>query len=702
MRLAQRIVFLCSLLIMILPSTARADIQDDLATIGELESAAQEKSLALLSVIKSMGPRLEESDGTREMARIVSISCMARENRMPESRILRKLNINDEFPVVELHESLLMIDLQDGRLGWIDESHVQRFEAPIPDRVYFTRIEPQLLRRYALVTAELMDGIEDDRAMAQEIFDATADQPDSPEKSAINVAYRKIVEYHGYASLFHKRYIVNYDFTLASGRPFMEMLSGWAELLLGTSKFETVTLIAPGDKDKTKESSKVASLGLGGDMDLNDQSSVNASFTRKKEVNQTPYATTILDVGYDRQREDGELIVGGGLFNFADDVNTYNDYSRKSLRAGSLFNRPDRVYDLRYEFSSHAYEETSIDDYLNHTFFASTKIKRDRGRTLNASLQGILESSDVSFHDFRHFTPRVEMVTRSRGGLKSWGGSYEVLSYADAKLRSYRRAQVNWRKTGNQGPRRASTDYSVAHKSYPDNPTTTYLQMKARLSRTLIGEETRRLSGTTYTNFYTDNSDNNFTDLRLSLDRSDDLRNRNVNLYTRLWHKPGDPDGTTPVKPHIIDLFGKYSVTRGHLRLGPTLGMHLMAARGSRIIKQDGNLMRLGAICEGYFKLDNGAHINLDASYDYGFVYTGNIMIDPLTGSTMSDETTTRHPTTFQVNVFGSMPLSPDFDLTGKISLYRIKTDMDQDTSINPVTNNNHFTMFVGVRYRYN
>jgi hypothetical protein len=694
---------LCLIFLLLLTTAPLASVQDDMEVIGELESASQEKSLALLAVIKSMGPRLEESSGTMEMARIVSVSCTARENRMPESRILKQLNINNEYRVLEHHDTLLLIDLQDGRLGWIDETNVQLFDAPKPDAIYFTKVEPKVLRRYAIVTAELMDGIEDDMAMAQEIYDASQPLPDSNMKTAIEASYRRIVEYHGYAAFFHKKYILNYDFTMESGRPFMETLSGWAELLLGTSKFETKSLDAAGAKITDEQSSSLISLGLGGDVEINDRSTADVSFHKRNEVIQTPYSTTTLDVGYNRQRDnDGELDLGFGMHKFADDVNTFNDFSEMSFEAGTLINKEDRNYRLGYDFLNHGYDVTDTDDFQSHALLASTRIKRGRGKTLNASLRAVLESSDVAFHDFKHFTPTVESVTRTRGGLKSWKGQYEVMSYADANLRSYRRAQVMYRKNDSQGPRRNRTSYALTHKQYPDNDATTYLQLKANMSRNLIGENNRRLSGTTYTNFYPDNSDNNYTDLRLSLNRSTELRSRDINLYTRLWHKPGDTDGPTPPKPYIIDLFGKYGITRGHLRFGPTLGMHLLAAKGSKVFKQDGNLMRLGAVCEGFFQMENDIRITLDASYDYGFVYSDKIIIDPNTGTLTSDDTASRHPTTFQLNAFGSMPLSPEFDLTAKIGLYRIATDMDSETSINPVTNNNHFTVFVGVRYRYN
>ena len=91
----------------------------------------------------------------------------------------------------------------------------------------------------------------------------------------------------------------------------------------------------------------------------------------------------------------------------------------------------------------------------------------------------------------------------------------------------------------------------------------------------------------------------------------------------------------------------------------------------------------------------------MNASYDYGFVYSDQFTID-LAGNITVGDTVQRHPTTFQLNAFGNMPLKGNFDLTGRLSIYKIATDMDHKLSINPVTNNERFTLYAGVSYRHN
>ena len=96
-----------------------------------------------------------------------------------------------------------------------------------------------------------------------------------------------------------------------------------------------------------------------------------------------------------------------------------------------------------------------------------------------------MESSDAAFHDFTRLEPSVEWG-EARGGT-AWRALYEDLSYGDAGLRSYGRAEFRMRRAGSDGPRRSETLLALSRKSFGDNDLQTYVQLRGRFGRTLTG-----------------------------------------------------------------------------------------------------------------------------------------------------------------------------------------------------------------------
>ncbi len=702
---------LCALLVLATPVLAGPS--QDLRELQDLETAARQKSLALLSVLKSMEPEVSPGTETVPMGRIVTVSSQVREARSPESRGILQPNLNNEYEILDEDDNLVRIDLGDGRTGWIDESALQRFEQQRKtDELSFLGADPQQLRRYAIVIEELLAGIDEDMQSADALLSGLLpEKGESPltgknDRLRARGAHARIAEYQTYAHHFYQKYIVSYDFSLKNERAFLENLSAYADLLLGTSKFTTTTLVVRGtdrDQEKNEVDESLQQIELGGELDLNESSSLRASFSNKNEVNQTAYKTRTAGAGYARKWSDTtDLDFAVDTYSYTDDLNSENDFRRTKFSATSDKRGAGHDYHLDYGFTRKAFEEVASEDFDSHALDLSGRWTRGAGAQLRARLLGVFESSDADFHDFTHLTPSLEYSKRKGAGRTTWRGVYESLEYSEAALRSFGRAQLAYEKSYRDGPRRNRSAYALTHKNFPDNELATYAQLKAAWQRDKTGDATLRRSLTTYTNFYPDNSDNNYTDLRLNRSRTQDEHFFDLNVYSRLWHKPGESDSTSVAKPYVVDLYGRYGWVRGNLRFGPTVGVHLVAAKGSKVIQQDGNLIRVGFKAEGNFELPAKIHMTLDTSYDYGFVYTNQFDVDTGTGAITVDEVVQRHPTTFQLNAFASKPLGENFDLTSRLSMYRIATDMDETLSINPVTNNDRFTLFVGARYRHN
>ena len=590
------LLILC-LFLLNLPRPARADLETDLQAMRSLESDLQRESLALLAVFRAMAPTQTGGAEIFETAKVVQDGVAVRDTREPDSRVLVSARLNDTFEVLERGDLVLRIQLPDGRRGWIDETAVQVYldERPVRN-VAYTALPDDEMRRYLRLADDLFADIDAGRATADELaapwLDGAAPTPSAESRDALIASYRKVLEYHGYAAYFHDRFVGAADLSLAAGAGFQRSLSAWGEVLLGKSSFATeYAALAADDVDEN-----LFALAFGGDLELGPRSSLGAGFAKRNEVNQTAYGTTDLDAAYAYDPDDDTAWrLEAKLHSFADELNTFNDFKRSTLRLRNDKRRPDgRGYSFDYAFTNNTYENTAGDDYVGHALLASTRTgSRTRGATWN--LRADLESSDAAFHDFTRLEPSVEWG-RDRGGTR-WRALYESLSYGDAGLRSYGRAELRLRRAGADGPRRSETLLALSRKAYPDNEMQTYVQLRGRLGRTLTGREGSRRSLDFYANFFTDASENSYTDLRYDAGRNSPTSFRNFSAFARLWHQPGSG---AAARAHVADLNGRFGRVRGNLRYGPSVGAHLLYLDdGADFLKRDGNLVRVGGFVEG-------------------------------------------------------------------------------------------------------
>ncbi len=105
---------------------------------------------------------------------------------------------------------------------------------------------------------------------------------------------------------------------------------------------------------------------------------------------------------------------------------------------------------------------------------------------------------------------------------------------------------------------------------------------------------------------------------------------------------------------------------------------------------------------EAEIPLPHQIHLSASGGYEYGFVYSDELAVDVNTGLLTIGDLVQRHPTTFQINSLISVPVLANLELIGRLNMYKIKTDMDQKLSINPIGQSNRFVVLFGVRYRYN
>ncbi|MFC2170278.1 SH3 domain-containing protein [Acidobacteriota bacterium] len=621
------------------------------------------------------------------------------------SSVIYTASVNEEFDILEKEEDFYRIQLADGREGWIQQLCVQQFsgQGEVP-KVKFEGIKRSEVKKFLEVAERMFSRLSQQKIFADQIIKKYKG-PGIEKRSELNEIfniYSRIEEYYDYAFRFYQDYIKDRAILFVEKTSLLTRLSGWAELLFGSANFETAYLNQPDEVNK----GSIRDLSLSGSLALNKASRVDLRFSNKRDIIQTPYTSTTVDGGYSYSKEDKMRISAGfNLNSYRDAIFDLNDFNRFSLRAGTDYQVSEKAnIHFDYIFLKNSYSENEKNSYSDHRIIAAARIKPKPESVLNLQFQFSTESSDSLFHKFTNIEPSVSYEknkTNSRFYLKLL---YEMFSYSELELKNFNRITAifdsgKWKDMSSR-----NWNLSFTLKNFPENELANYVQLRGRYASSKSGRLNFRFSPSIYTNLYTNNSEVSFTDFKVDMMGTSRAFFHNLSAYFRFWHNPGDENQGEIVKPHVFDLYGKLGFNFKYVKIGPAFGVHALVSseEGVEFFKRDGNLLRIGAFIEGRVPLPKRINLTLNGSYEYGFVYNNELSVDLLTGQIEEGEAMLRHPTTLQLNSTISAPVYKNIEVIGRVSFYRVATDMDEKLSISPIIHNKRFFFLVGIRYRHN
>jgi len=685
------------------PPSYRGSDAKDLEQLVRIEKTTRQHSIAFLSLIKQMAP--EETSGFDthgvDMVRVVIDGCSVYEAMDAMSTVIYSPRINDEFEVRERNDVFYEILLFDGREGWISEQCIQPFSGQKREaQIRFRGIQASEVKKFIETASSIFEQITQQKILADQIYKkyASAGKEGS---LGLQAAYLKIQKYYDYAYQFYRKFVKNKSFLAGTkDSPLLTKLSAWTELLFGSSSFSTEYL----NQNPEKNSGIIRDLTLGANVVLGESSKLDVKFANKKDIIQTPYSTTTVDAGYSYTGDSGLNFKTGVNFNtYNDDLTDINDYSRLTLAAGgdySITQNSRFLFD--YSFLQNSFSMNEGNNYASHKIFGAFKFKRNEQSEFTVQMLSNLQTSDQALFNSTNFVPSITYDKYGENSQTKLSFLYDMFSYPDLDLRSYNRAVLNFRLNTRAGGSSKSVDLSATAKRFPQNKGGDYIQLQGRYASTKGGSFNTVFRPSIYSNLYTTNTANSFTELRVDLGGNTQIFFSHFSTYFRFWHSPGDPD-EGQVKPHVFDLYGKIGLSFKYIRIGPTVGVHaLFSSDQEEFFRRDGNLIRFGGIVEGNIPFPRGIKLSFSGSYEYGFVYNNEIAINPNTGEFDQGELLQRHPTTFQGNAVITIPVYKSFELLGRANFYKINTDMDEKISINPMTQNTRVTFLVGLKYRYN
>jgi hypothetical protein len=685
------------------PPSYRAGDAKDLEQLVRIEKTTRQHSIAFLSLIKQMDP--EETSGFDthgvDMVRVVIDGSSVYETMDSMSNVIYSPRINDEFEVRERNDGFYKILLFDGREGWISEQCIQPFSGQKREaQIRFRGIQASEVKKFIETASSIFEQISQQKILADQIYKKYA-SAGTEASLGLQAAYLKIQKYYDYAYQFYRKFVENKSFLAGTkDSPLLTKLSAWTELLFGSSSFSTEYL----NQNPEKNSGFIRDLTLGANVVLGESSKLDVKFANKKDIIQTPYSTTTVDAGYSYTNDSGLNFKTGINYNtYNDDLTDLNDYTRLTLAAGGnyLFNQNSKLL-FDYSYLQNSFSMNEGNNYASHKIFGAFKLKSNTQSEFTVQMLSNLQTSDQALFNSTNFVPSITYDRYGGNSQSKFSFLYDMFSYPDLDLRSYNRAVLSFRLNTRAGGSSKSVDLSATAKRFPQNKGGDYIQLQGRYASTKGGSFNTVFRPSIYSNLYTTNTANSYTELRLDLGGNTQVFFSHFSTYFRLWHNPGDPD-EGQVKPHVFDLYGKIGLSFKYIRIGPTVGIHaLFSSDQEEFFKRDGNLIRFGGIVEGNIPFPRGIKLAFSGSYEYGFVYNDEISINPNTGEFDRGELLQRHPTTLQGNAVITVPVYKSFELIGRANFYKINTDMDEKISINPMTQNTRFTFLVGLKYRYN
>jgi hypothetical protein len=684
------------ILLCFLPFPLLADISASEELIN-LEKKVRSESIALNSLIKKVHSDYSEKLGSIKITKlkIVSNQCRVRETIQRSSQSLYSPTINEEFKIIGHDDNYYHIELGDGRDGWIHESCGQKITETVEQKNLGSLLSDSDIGKYLDFSEKIFIKIEENKILADRIIDKN-------KLSKKNKSYKNINKYYSLAVGIYNKYLKDRKAYIVDNFPLEKRFSGSTELLLGKSNHHQNFL----DGIKTEFNEGNRDFALLGGFIINKSSQVNISFTSKSEVLQTPYKTKNYGIGFNFSGIKKLLLSTNINYNSYDDVFTLNnDYGRFQFDANARHQlSPKANFRYHYSFLKNNYKLDDAGDYSNQKLSAIANLKLNTITKLVISMLANFENSDSEFHKFNSLFPSISYQRKIGDKRTNLKFRFENVVFKELELRDYNRMALSYLVKNRDINKRKTTDLSVSAKTFPNNDINDYYQVKTKFSSSIIGKKNKRKSLSLYTNIYPNATANSFTDFRYDYNVTSSTF-CNLSVYYRLWHNmfASDSDSNATATPSIVDLSGKFGFKVGPIRVGPTIGLHaILDFDENEIFKRDGNLFRLGGAAEGTILLPKMINISLMAAYDYGSVYNEELTVASSTGEITLGELQERHPTTLQFTSTISAPLVHNLELVGRISYYKINTDMDETLSINPIKYTKQMSFQLGIRYRYN
>lgn len=678
----------------------------DWAQIKKVEKSIRKQSIAFLTLVKRMKPvKSEELQlSSVDMARTVLDRCPVFDVMDVSSRVIYTARINEEFEILEKKDSFYRIRLKDGREGWIQEECIQVFAAQKQEpKVVFKGVESSEAKSFLEVSEKIFSEISRQKILADHIIkkykDPNTGAPLGPKE--IHDVYARIEKYYSYALRFYEDFVENRAILFEEKVSILSKLSAWTEILMGSSDFTTEYL----NLDDEKSKGMIRDISAGGSLALSESSQIQVGFSNKKDILQTPYSTTDINVGYAFSKEN-KFHINTGI-NYAiynDEFNDLNNFNRILLTVNTNYKFSDQMNFLfNYSFLDNSFIEDEINNYKNHNFLATLNLLNSPRSRFVFRFHSILESSDSDYHKFTNLMPSISYETRGADSRTNVRFLYDSLNYTETDMSDYGRYSLYITRRKGTGGVYNNLNLALTSKSFPGNDIENYLQIRGRYSAAKSGKLNFHFSPSFYTNLFPNNTTNSFTDFRFDMGGTSRSLFGNLSSYFRFWHKPDNEEEEEPMKHHVLDLLGKIGLNIYSIKIGPTAGMHILISseKGVEFFKRDGNVIRFGGVVEGRLSLPKGISFSFNASYEYGFVYSSQIAISKTEGL-LRGELYERHPTTLQVNSSLNVPIMENLELMSRLNYYQIATDMVDEISTYAVSQNKRFTIIFGLRYRHN
>lgn len=689
-------------------------VNDDLSLIKRIQANMRKDALFFLSLLKQMEPRLKDDSlvvETIEKVKVIQSGAVILDHFIPGSRIIHYPYFNESFTVQEELEEYFCVELPQGRKGYIHKRLVQFYtESHKKPVVTFEGVDKNAVAGLLNQLNEIFLSISTNKKIA----DVLAQKYNLNHSNLQEFVryYQKINKYYEYAKKFYEEFRLERDFQYFGSREsFLEKMRVWGQLMIGSESRKTQYVADDAQTDKIKGGNQ--NISFGASYRADDDLEVNVSINKQKEIMLQEFNT--FNIGGDVRFlgvQDVDLLFRSryNTYRSQDNENAeFNNVTVGSNLGYRLSNSLDLVMD--YDLNSYSYINDEQNNYSIHSMHGGLNYRTTSELVVNMKVLFESESGDLSSHQFTHLKPYLLLTKRKDRSFIKTRLVFDNYNFKDFTEGNYQkiRGEFNW---GNN-----RSDYIVGgfYKNFPNRENSNYWQARTRL--TLNSEDLRRrFVVSLYNNFFTDNEENNYSNLRFVYG----TMNSNFNMVLTAWHNPGDADKGETVKSHIADIYAKFDISSifnamfginaKYVHIGPVIGLHanLNSAefKEKKWFERDGNLYRIGGFVNLNYPVNDKIRITGNGTFENGSVYTtnytgfndntGEIEIDTV------DPVFLRHPVTYQMNLRLDYQISMIINLVLRGGFYKVSTDFHEIPGSYPIESNSRFYILGGINFRRN
>ena len=661
-------------------------VSEEEESLMELTEKAKRSLLVILQVGQEVLSETGAQGTVSAQAQILNDRTLVYASRFDTTTWMDQIDRNQSFDVLRQEAGFLKLRLSTTETGWILEKRARLISSPSILNKEVTVLSKSSRRNIEIIH-RLYAGIQEINQRFKQLYNRLRTHSELARALQIEIR-RYIVNADNY-------YQNNFD-KISVEQPLyvqtIDRFSGQIQLGIGSSTFSDQYSESLSEEFK----GRLSDISVKGAYQIDQSTNLNMVVDTRTELLETHFRSNKYQLGLQHRKDATKFDVRLGINQYIDSFRNVNSYDRLHLATNlrHVLNKKNKLT-VSYQLVNNRYRSDEATDYSRHQLRVSSEKHTKANNVILTAFRGNLSTSERQHLDFIHLLPSITFRKTRHQNSTDLSLIYESFIYQELNLRNSHRGSIRFSKKKRTDLGKViRNDALLSYISHPTNMMVDHARISIKKSKNDY------TNGNTFSNFditskyFLHNPQISYVDIRYDAGYSNKLFTQ-LSLFQRLYYP--DQSFHASVEANL-----KLGLQLEGFRIGPVISARCNMDLMDPKFKNDGSYYKLGAFIDGSRSFKNGLRLAINGAYEYGDVFSEDVIVDTQSGQLNTQSANSRTPTTLRFSATAGAKIFKIFDIFASIDYYKIDRNHKPIAGLNPILSSDRLSFKIGMTYRYN